>query len=480
MSQGWCNAPGSNSTKCDGFARIAEQGGFQFGFNTLNPAWAPGKGKMQIPLQPKGIHDEMNATNFDEYGRMEANIGLEAPGATPLLQNIILYPYVNPPSEIIDATNLPEHDPDMKVEPISSGADGTQIWKITHNGVDTHPIHWHLYDLQLLNRVTWDNIVQPPEPSELGWKDTIRVSPLEDTIVAIRPIIPTFDFPQELPNSVRPLNPMMPLGSTMDFNNTDAFGNPTDPIVNEMVNFGWEYVFHCHILSHEEMDMMRPVSMAMPPRAPSGLTGVVVGNGNNREVVLNWMDNSITETSFTIKRALNANGPWTVVGTVDADVTTFSNPIGNVNQAYWYQVFADNKVGYGGSYSVMTVHAGSNIIDVGVVANEVPADPTNLTAVAEAGPQVLLRWTDNATNETGYIIERAPGATPLPTDFTLLVTLGAGSGNMTYTDTTVTAGGIYTYRVIAVNSLGQSNPSNEAFVSLGAVPAAPGPVRGHA
>ncbi len=74
--------------------------------------------------------------------------------------------------------------------PISDGSDGTQIWKITHNGVDTHPIHFHLYDVQVLNRVTWDNIIIPPEPIELGWKDTVRVSPLEDTIVALRPIMP--------------------------------------------------------------------------------------------------------------------------------------------------------------------------------------------------------------------------------------------------------------------------------------------------
>ena len=81
--------------------------------------------------------------------------------------------------------------------PISSATDGTQIWRITHNGVDTHPIHFHLYDVQVVNRVTWDNIIIPPEPHELGWKDTVRISPLEDTIVALRPIIPT--LPWELP-----------------------------------------------------------------------------------------------------------------------------------------------------------------------------------------------------------------------------------------------------------------------------------------
>ena len=49
------------------------------------------------------MHDEMNSANFDEWGRMTANLGLEAPGATPLLQNIILYPYVNPATEIFDS-----------------------------------------------------------------------------------------------------------------------------------------------------------------------------------------------------------------------------------------------------------------------------------------------------------------------------------------------------------------------------------------
>ncbi len=99
-----------------------------------------------------------------------------------------------------------------QVTPISDAADGTQIWRITHNGVDTHPIHFHLYDVQIVNRVTWDNIIIPTDANELGWKDTIRVSPLEDTIVALRPIIPQVPF--EVPNAIRPLNPMMPLGST--------------------------------------------------------------------------------------------------------------------------------------------------------------------------------------------------------------------------------------------------------------------------
>ena len=115
---------------------------------------------------------------------------------------------MNPATEIWTATGLPSS---LNVTPISSAADGTQIWKITHNGVDTHPIHFHLYDVQMINRVTWDNIIIPPDPTELGWKDTVRISPLEDTIVAIRPIVPMVPF--GVPDSKRPLNPMMPLGA---------------------------------------------------------------------------------------------------------------------------------------------------------------------------------------------------------------------------------------------------------------------------
>ena len=145
-------------------------------------------------------------------------------------------------------------------------------------------------DVQVLNRVTWDNIIIPPDATELGWKDTVRISPLQDTIVAMRPVIPTLPF--DLPNSVKLLSPMLPeymgnrdaaplLGEAgviasatlsdllllgIPPSNGDA--EPVD-IVNHYVNYGAEYVYHCHILSHEEMDMMRPVSFVLAPKAPT-------------------------------------------------------------------------------------------------------------------------------------------------------------------------------------------------------------------
>ncbi len=268
---GDCSAalPGA-SKKCDGLVRVNDT--TSFNFNTLKAQSTV----MNMALQPKAIHDEMNSTTFDEYGRMQATLGLEAQPPSPGVQNVTLYPYVNPSTELIDATNLPKNDvvfdaitglplSDVKITPISTATDGTQIWRITHNGVDTHPVHFHLFDVQVLNRVTWDNIIIPNDANEFGWKETLRVSPLEDTIVALRPIIP--ELPWELPNAIRNLNPAMPTGATAAFNNVNGQGIPTAPTVNQLVNFGWEYVYHCHILSHEEMDMMRPVSAVLPPES---------------------------------------------------------------------------------------------------------------------------------------------------------------------------------------------------------------------
>jgi FtsP/CotA-like multicopper oxidase with cupredoxin domain len=454
----------------DGFARITD---FALTFKTLNGS------TLNMPFQPKAIQDEMGEAFEKEYGRMSGNLGLEVPlTQAGVAQNLILYPYVNPASELIDATALPRaldpNDPNYEVQPISVANDGTQIWKITHNGVDTHPIHFHLFDVQVLNRVGWDGIIRPPDPNELGWKDTLRISPLEDTIVALRPIIPVVPF--DLPNSIRPLNPMMPIGSTLGFNSTDANANPTGQIINELVNFGWEYVWHCHILSHEEMDMMRPISVAIPPKAPTGLAAALSGSGRNRQVVLTWTDTSANETGFVVRRSQTANGPWTDLATLAAGSQTYADRIGNTNQAYFYQVIAVNQVGYAGvpGYSTLTLTGASGVVGAGQVAAQPPLAPTDLTAVAETGPQVLLTWTDNASNETGFVIERALGAGA----FSTLVTVGprTGTGSIGYTDTTVTAGSTYAYRVAALNSAGRSSYSNEVGVSLISAPAAPGPV----
>ena len=474
-----CNAPGSTLQRCDGLVRVNNTA--TFGFNTLRAPTV----KVTMPLQPKAIHDETNATTFDEYGRMQANLGVEASPPTPGQQNATLYPFVNPATEIIDATNLPKADvtydangkavSDVKITPISNAADGTQIWRITHNGVDTHPIHFHLYDVQLVNRVTWDNIIIPTEANELGWKDTVRVAPLEDTIVALRPIIP--ELPWELPNAVRMLNPMMPAGSTAMFNNVDVQGNPTANIINQLVNFGWEYVYHCHILSHEEMDMMRPVSVALPPVKPNGLAA----DASSSVVNLTWNDNSIAETSHLVQRMTNNSGTWVdlenIPSPLDQENTTGIRTLADTavqpNTTYQYRVLALNTVGYGGDYPAMTVKSTTAEISVTTPGIVPPAAPSNLVATVVSATQVNLTWADNASTETGFTVQRAPVTNGVPGTFTGID--GVGANITAYIDPTLSPNTTYAYRVLAFNSGGDSQPSNVAIVTtLPLPPAAPG------
>src|SRR6185369_14257902 len=131
---------------------------------------------------------------------------------------------------------------------------------------------------------------------------------------------------------------------------------------------------------------------------------------------------------------------------------------------YLYRVIAQNKVGYGAEFPSITVQSVSDPLKVGTV----PTAPTSLVATLQAGPQISLTWNDTSANENGFIIERATnGGT-----FNLLASLAAhaGTGSMTFVDTTTLPNSTYTYRVAAVNIIGSSAYATSANVIIPAVP----------
>jgi len=290
---------------------------------------------VNMDMQPKAIQELFDA----DYGRMNATLGVELPNTTMNTQTTIPYAMIDPPTELLKSSNA--------AAPIGSLADGTQIWKITHNGVDTHAIHFHLFNVQLINRVGWDGAIRPPDENEVGWKDTVRMNPLEDAIVALRPMAHT-GLPWQVPNSHRLLDPTMPSGSSMGFTNIDPTNEPA-AVTNVPINFGWEYVWHCHLLGHEENDMMRPMSLGTGPVAPSGLSAIPGAVGI---VNLSWTDNSINETNWTIQRSVNATGPWTTIATPASTTETTTGPgitfadhTPYSGTPYWYRVVASNVIG---------------------------------------------------------------------------------------------------------------------------------------
>jgi spore coat protein A len=115
-------------------------------------------------------------------------------------------------------------------------ADAVEIWEIANLTADTHPIHFHLVNVQILARQAINvksyagvpNMMGPPaapDPNELGWKETVRMNPGEVIWVIAKYDLPNVPFPV-----------------------------PVSPRTG-----GHEYVWHCHILEHEEHDMMRPL-----------------------------------------------------------------------------------------------------------------------------------------------------------------------------------------------------------------------------
>jgi len=100
----------------------------------------------------------------------------------------------------------------------------SEIWEFLNLTDDTHPIHLHLVRFRILDRrpidvsariydkkLIYTGDAVPPDPNEAGWKDTVRVSPGASTRIIVK-----------------------------------------------FEGYAGRYVWHCHILEHEDNEMMRP------------------------------------------------------------------------------------------------------------------------------------------------------------------------------------------------------------------------------
>jgi len=179
-------------------------------------------GDPSVPAFPfDGVATRMLTLNedFDDYGRLIQTIGTFASGS---LNNQGLptwgLGYMAPTTE-------------------TPSAGAVEVWQIMNLTGDTHPIHFHLVNVQLIQRQpfagnpnswSYSGPPTPPDANEIGWKDTVRMNPGEVTTVIMQ-----FNLPQ-LP--------------------TAEMRQAVSPRTG-----GHEYVWHCHILEHEEHDMMRPL-----------------------------------------------------------------------------------------------------------------------------------------------------------------------------------------------------------------------------
>ncbi|HVZ18417.1 MAG TPA: multicopper oxidase, partial [Terriglobales bacterium] len=114
--------------------------------------------------------------------------------------------------------------------------DSTEIWELLNFTDDSHPIHLHMVRFQILDRRSFEPQMYyhggkihyigqpvPPDPNEAGWKDTVQAHPGMVTRIIIK-----------------------------------------------FEGYVGRYVWHCHLLEHEDNEMMRPYDVIAPASANEG------------------------------------------------------------------------------------------------------------------------------------------------------------------------------------------------------------------
>jgi fibronectin type 3 domain-containing protein len=120
---------------------------------------------------------------------------------------------------------------------------------------------------------------------------------------------------------------------------------------------------------------------------------------------------------------------------------------------------------YGLAYAGASATA-TSLTDIWTTASNPPAAPSNLTASAVSTSEIDLAWTNNASNATGFVVNRSTDGV----NFSQLAVLG----NVTsYKDTGLSAGTKYYYEVAASNAAGSSAFSNVANATTNAALSAP-------
>jgi FtsP/CotA-like multicopper oxidase with cupredoxin domain len=170
----------------------------------------------------------------------------------------------------------------------------TEIWEIVNTTADGHPIHTHLAQFQLMNRQAFDadaygqvynaafpggefkpgsgpplaytpasgkhggnpditpalqGAAIPPNPNEAGWKDTV----LAPSHVVTRFVVRW--APSDVPADTLPGSPLLRYAFL-----------PNDAVPGK-AGASYDYVWHCHIVDHEDNEMMRPNQVMPVPNA---------------------------------------------------------------------------------------------------------------------------------------------------------------------------------------------------------------------
>lgn len=192
----------------------------------------------------------------------------------------------------------------------------------------------------------------------------------------------------------------------------------------------------------------------IPPNPPVGLTAT---SSSGTQINLAWSpptsNGGYPVTGYKIQFSVDAGNFTDLVTNTGSTTTGYSHTGLSAGHIYTYKVFAINSVGI--SNSSNTSSATPTQVDTA------PNPPSGLTANPASPTSISLSWNTPSSNGgsiiTGYKIEVKVGSGT----YSVLVA-NTKSTATSYINKGLTTGTTYTYRVSTINSIGISNPSNEA------------------
>ena len=210
-------------------------------------------------------------------------------------------------------------------------------------------------------------------------------------------------------------------------------------------------------LACDNPEPLAPSFMVVNP--PASVTATAF---SYNQINLAWQDNSSNETGFEVYRSSTGpNGTFVLIATTGSRATSYGDGGLSGSTQYCYNIRAFRTTGRKNTYSDF-----SSVACATTPRSPVPAAASSLNAVPVSGYAINVTWTDNSTDETGFRVERAASAAG---PWTIAANLGPNATALfDYQYGVIEQQRCY--RIFAVNSYGDADPSN---IDCTAIPATP-------
>ena len=429
------------------------------------------------------------------------NLSYNVVGLTPLTDYQFRVSTVNPagtsgPSPVATAKTF--GSPEVPTGTTATPLIGSQIrldW-VGPSNTNGSPVTGYKIERSTNNGLTWGTLVANTNSVAVTYTDTglTTTQQYNYRISAIniygtgQPGAQAFATASDVPSQVTGLTATPSINYTIDLSWTTPNGNgyPVNgyKIERNIANAGWVILVAntaSTITNYDDINLTENISYQYRVSAinfvgtgiPSAIATSNAGDVPNAPVLtltalpnsiikLDWTipsSNGFAITTYQVEKSINGGSSWTSLTSVNANTFQDNNLING--NTYQYRISATNQIG-------------SSVFSSGVsiIAGDTPGSVNPLTTTTLSNTSIQLNWVSpnaNGYTVTGYKIERS-------TDTGLTwytVTANTQSVATVFTDTGLTTGTYYTYKVSGINTLGVGVASSISTTHAGGVPNIP-------